>query len=76
MESAGPLHAIRKTFIQKEVNNMGFYEPIITLKKGALSLLCFGVPGIIAAVFNFYPAISSVTVGTLATMFINYLKNR
>ena len=46
-----------------------------TFWKGATFLLTFGIPYCIATYLQFNPEISALTVGTIATMVINYLKN-
>lgn len=52
------------------------YDYKTTLLKGLKGVLFYGVPAGIAYAVNFYPTISGLTVGTVATMFANWLKNK
>jgi hypothetical protein len=52
------------------------YEWMKTIKKGVIQLLCFGVPLVITTYLQWYPEAATLTVGTILTMLINYLKNK
>lgn len=51
------------------------YELKLTLWKGIKYLSFYGVPFVVGAYLNFHPEIASLTVGTIATMVVNYMKN-
>jgi len=48
----------------------------ITLLKGLRRALQFGLPLFVAYMVQFYPAIMSLTVGTILEMLINWIKNK
>jgi hypothetical protein len=52
------------------------YKPMVTLKKGIVQLACFGLPLFITTYLQWYPEVDTLTVGTVFTIFINWLKNK
>ena len=55
---------------------MGKYEWKISVKKGIIQLLVFGIPLLVTYYLNFHPEISTLTIGTVLTALLNWAKNR
>lgn len=51
------------------------YDWKITVRKGFKFALYYGIPYLIGALLIDNPEIASITIGTLATMVNNYIKN-
>lgn len=52
------------------------YDWKVSLWKGIKQILIFGIPFVITAWLNFHPEISSLTIGAVANILINFIKNK